>query len=119
MCRPIGPHFQLCPDPALTRGAIHWRRFAPLEDRGLKSAEVQPFSAHHSVPASEVISMKISSGYEQDNRAISESGLKLGDRKPALPCLRALAEGASPWAIAWPCIHEFIAVVTHPRRSPQ
>ena len=33
----------------------------------------------------------------------------------ALQCLRDLAEGASPWAIAWPCIHEFIAVVTHPR----
>jgi toxin-antitoxin system PIN domain toxin len=26
-----------------------------------------------------------------------------------------LAEGASPWAIPWPCIHEFLAVVTHPR----
>jgi toxin-antitoxin system PIN domain toxin len=35
--------------------------------------------------------------------------------KAALTCLRDLAEGASPWAIAWPCIHEFIAVVTHPR----
>jgi uncharacterized protein len=26
-----------------------------------------------------------------------------------------LAEGTSPWAIPWPCIHEFIAIVTHPR----
>lgn len=26
-----------------------------------------------------------------------------------------LAEGRSPWAIPWPCIHEFFAVVTHPR----
>jgi toxin-antitoxin system PIN domain toxin len=33
----------------------------------------------------------------------------------ALGCLRALAEGAAAWAIPWPCIHEFIAVVTHPR----
>lgn len=33
----------------------------------------------------------------------------------ALQCLRDLAEGASTWAIAWPSIHEFIAVVTHPR----
>jgi hypothetical protein len=33
----------------------------------------------------------------------------------ALTCLRGLAEGVSTWAIAWPCIHEFIAVVTHPR----
>ncbi len=35
--------------------------------------------------------------------------------KGALACMRALAEGPSAWAIAWPCIHEFIAVVTHPR----
>ena len=33
----------------------------------------------------------------------------------ALSCIRTLAEGPAPWAIAWPCIHEFIAVVTHPR----
>jgi len=26
-----------------------------------------------------------------------------------------LAEGRAPWAIAWPCIHEFLAIVTHPR----
>ena len=26
-----------------------------------------------------------------------------------------LAEGRSRWAIPWPCIHEFIAIVTHPR----
>lgn len=26
-----------------------------------------------------------------------------------------LAEGRSSWAIPWPCIHEFLAVVTHPR----
>ena len=29
--------------------------------------------------------------------------------------LRALAEGRRPWAIPWPCIHEFLAIVTHPR----
>ena len=29
--------------------------------------------------------------------------------------LRALAEGRAPWAIPWPCVHEFLAVVTHPR----
>ena len=23
--------------------------------------------------------------------------------------------GRAPWAIPWPCLHEFIAVVTHPR----
>jgi toxin-antitoxin system PIN domain toxin len=26
-----------------------------------------------------------------------------------------LAEGHAAWAIPWPCLHEFIAVVTHPR----
>jgi uncharacterized protein len=26
-----------------------------------------------------------------------------------------LAEGAAPWAIPWPCLHEFFGVVTHPR----
>jgi len=26
-----------------------------------------------------------------------------------------LAEGTSPWAIPWPCVHEFLAIVTHPR----
>lgn len=35
--------------------------------------------------------------------------------KPALECLRSLAEGPTTWAIPWPCIHEFLAVVTHPR----
>jgi toxin-antitoxin system PIN domain toxin len=29
--------------------------------------------------------------------------------------LTRLAESGSPWAIPWPCIHEFLAVVTHPR----
>jgi uncharacterized protein len=26
-----------------------------------------------------------------------------------------LAEGRAPWAIPWPCIHEFLAIATHPR----
>ena len=26
-----------------------------------------------------------------------------------------LAEGRPLWAIPWPCIHEFLAIVTHPR----
>jgi uncharacterized protein len=29
--------------------------------------------------------------------------------------LTDLAEGTSPWAIPWPCIHEFFSVATHPR----
>jgi uncharacterized protein len=27
----------------------------------------------------------------------------------------ALAEGGTAWAIPWPCIHEFLAIITHPR----
>ncbi len=34
---------------------------------------------------------------------------------PADGCLTELAESGLPWAIPWPCIHEFIAIVTHPR----
>lgn len=30
--------------------------------------------------------------------------------------LRGLVEGRAPWAIPWPCLHEFYATVTHPRR---
>lgn len=26
-----------------------------------------------------------------------------------------LAEGRSTWALPWPCVHEFIAIATHPR----
>ena len=29
--------------------------------------------------------------------------------------LRSLAEGGEPWALPWPCIYEFVRVVTHPR----
>ena len=33
----------------------------------------------------------------------------------AFRCVAELAEGAAVWAIPWPCLHEFLAVVTHPR----
>jgi len=33
----------------------------------------------------------------------------------AAACVREAAEGAAPWAIPWPCLHEFFAVVTRPR----
>jgi uncharacterized protein len=33
----------------------------------------------------------------------------------AYACLLELAEGRYPWAIPWPCLHEFLALVTHPR----
>jgi hypothetical protein len=29
--------------------------------------------------------------------------------------VRQLAEGRALWAIPWPCLHEFLAIVTHPR----
>lgn len=35
--------------------------------------------------------------------------------RAALTALRGLAEGSHAWAIPWPCIHEYLAVVTHPR----
>jgi toxin-antitoxin system PIN domain toxin len=33
----------------------------------------------------------------------------------ALAKVTELAEGRSPWALPWPCVHEFLAIVTHPR----
>lgn len=33
----------------------------------------------------------------------------------AAESIRELAEGRSAWAIPWPSVHEFLAVVTHPR----
>lgn len=35
------------------------------------------------------------------------------DKADAL--LTELAEGSAAWAIPWPCLHEFLAIVTHPR----
>src|SRR5258708_4067062 len=34
---------------------------------------------------------------------------------PPMRGVAELAEGRTPWAIPWPCLHEFLAVVTHPR----
>jgi len=33
----------------------------------------------------------------------------------AEPVVRAVAEGQTRWAIPWPCVHEFLSIVTHPR----
>ena len=33
----------------------------------------------------------------------------------AAAAVRTLAEGASSWALPWPCLHEFYGVVTNPR----
>ncbi|MEO5595773.1 MAG: TA system VapC family ribonuclease toxin [Lysobacteraceae bacterium] len=41
----------------------------------------------------------------------------------AVAAMRGLAEGRQPWAVAWPCLHEFLATVTStkfkPASSPQ
>lgn len=33
----------------------------------------------------------------------------------ARDALGALADRGLPWAVPWPCVHEFLSVVTHPR----
>lgn len=33
----------------------------------------------------------------------------------AAACIESLANGTAPWAIPWPCLHEFYAIATHPR----
>jgi len=35
--------------------------------------------------------------------------------EPARRRVAELAEGPATWAIPWPCLHEFLAIVTHPR----
>lgn len=35
--------------------------------------------------------------------------------KPARDLVETLRRGRALWAIPWPCVHEFLAVVTHPR----
>jgi uncharacterized protein len=33
----------------------------------------------------------------------------------AVSIVKGLAEARSAWAIPWPCLHEFFAIVTHPK----
>lgn len=40
---------------------------------------------------------------------------ELPDHRTALKLLRGLATGLEPWALPWPCVYEFLRVVTHPR----
>jgi len=35
--------------------------------------------------------------------------------EPARQALRSLVEGTATWAIPWPCVHEFLAISTHPK----
>lgn len=37
------------------------------------------------------------------------------DHQAAASVVRELAESPQPWAIPWPCIHEFLSIVTRPR----
>jgi toxin-antitoxin system PIN domain toxin len=38
--------------------------------------------------------------------------------EPAVRCLTALGEGTRAWAIPFPCVHEFLSVVTNRRLFP-
>ena len=33
----------------------------------------------------------------------------------AYKLIEELSEGRAPWVVPWPCIHEFLAIVTHPK----
>ena len=35
--------------------------------------------------------------------------------RPALEALLSLARRPEPWGLPWSCVHEFVAIVTHPR----
>lgn len=34
---------------------------------------------------------------------------------PAYRCIQELAQASAPWGIPYPCVHEFLAIVTHAR----
>jgi len=36
------------------------------------------------------------------------------DHQAALTALQPVFEGDSPWALPWPCVHEFIGIATNP-----
>ena len=35
--------------------------------------------------------------------------------EPAIKALQELAESGLRWSIPWPCLHEFLAIATHPK----
>jgi toxin-antitoxin system PIN domain toxin len=53
-------------------------------------------------------------------RAVDTNILVYADRAEspqhpiALKVLRTLATGSEPWVLPWPCVYEFLRVVTHP-----
>ncbi len=51
-----------------------------------------------------------------DTNVLVYSEIVSSDHHPAARrLLTEFAEGLVPWAIPWPCVHEFLAIVTHPR----
>jgi len=54
-------------------------------------------------------------------RAVDSNVLVYADREEtvqhriALDVIRGLAAGSEPWVLAWPCVYEYLRVVTHPR----
>lgn len=51
-----------------------------------------------------------------DTNVLIYAEISLSQRhRRARQVLRQLAEGGAVWAIPWPCIYEFLRVVTHPR----
>ena len=38
-----------------------------------------------------------------------------GPHEKARDLVASLAEGKEPWALPWPCVYEFLRVITHPR----
>ena len=35
--------------------------------------------------------------------------------QPAKELIETLRHSPAPWAIPWPCVHEFVSIVTHPK----
>ena len=51
-----------------------------------------------------------------DTNVLVQAEIVTGEfHKTARALLVELANGRAPWAIPWPCVYEFLRVVTHPR----
>lgn len=54
-------------------------------------------------------------------RGGGRAGARTGRARAALgelqasACLAELAQGRAAWAVAWPCLHAFVAIATHPK----
>lgn len=45
--------------------------------------------------------------------------LELPQQAPALAAFESAGGDTAAWAIPWPCVHEFLGVVTHPKIFPK